>query len=124
MKMFWYVWLEANPNKKAQDQEYGCPGCLYGFIYVSKHEKEFDKFYDVTFRCDHCRPPNPRRMSMANIESLYRSGYHKPLSYMTSWKYADMLPDPIKTEKANEPVQRKSVNSIVQDIVNETELPF
>lgn len=125
IKGFWYEWLDANPNKKAREQELGCSGCHGGYIQVSQYDEAMKRYYNTMFRCANCRPKYPKAMALTSIEALLKSGgYFKPLGYLSSWKYADCLSSPQEPVIKTVPVERKSIDQIVQDIEQEMELPF
>lgn len=116
-------WFESNPNKRERDREYGCMGCNHGYIHVSQWEKDLGRYYNIMFRCSHCRPPSPSVMAMATIEWLATQGYYQPVGYLSSWKYADCLKIPDLSREINL-VDRKPVDHIVQDIADQYDYPF
>jgi len=124
IKHLWSEWLDANPNKRARDKEYGCQNCDQGYIRVSRLEETLGKYYDTCFKCSYCLPLFPQTMQKATVNWLYEQGYYKPLTYLTSWKYADNLPDPDKQLPKSKPLPRKNIKTFVNEVAKSLDVPF
>src|SRR5574343_1890118 len=116
----WSTYLDAHPNEVDRESDnLGCKGCYAGYIEASEYVESMGTWYNTKFRCDHCRPKWPKAMAITNVDYLYRQGYHKPLGYLTAFKYADILPDIPDVTPVINAMPHKPVADIVADVAED-----
>lgn len=71
---FYHAWLQAYPEKRAEEQAVECPDCNRGLIHVQKLN-ERKQWVDYTFRCGKCQQSNLNGIPMMPKRALLNQGY-------------------------------------------------
>lgn len=76
IKNLYLQWLDAHPEKKAQERKLNCDECEEGLIHVRKicHRGQH---YNFVFRCGKCRQSNLNGIEFARIGELLANGYER-----------------------------------------------
>lgn len=77
IKDLYLQWLDAHPEKRAQERKLECDECEEGLIHVRKISHR-GQYYNFVFRCAKCRQSNLSGISFARIGDLLAEYERQP----------------------------------------------